>query len=44
MNACCYYYFGSKEQLFTAVLEHAFSALNEAERTLESMASRRSKP
>ncbi|MDI7047848.1 T3SS transcriptional regulator BspR, partial [Escherichia coli] len=28
-----YYYFGSKEQLFTAVLEHAFSALNEAERT-----------
>ncbi|CAB3788942.1 hypothetical protein LMG28690_02759 [Paraburkholderia caffeinilytica] len=30
-----YYYFGSKEQLFTAVLEHAFSALNEAERTLE---------
>jgi len=30
-----YYYFGSKEQLFTAVLEHAFSALNEAERTLD---------
>jgi AcrR family transcriptional regulator len=30
-----YYYFGSKEQLFTAVLEHAFSALNEAERLLD---------
>ncbi|TAM07476.1 MAG: TetR/AcrR family transcriptional regulator [Paraburkholderia sp.] len=30
-----YYYFGSKEQLFTAVLEHAFFALNEAERTLD---------
>jgi AcrR family transcriptional regulator len=30
-----YYYFGSKEQLFTAVLEHAFAALNEAERTLD---------
>lgn len=30
-----YYYFGSKEQLFTAVLEHAFSALTEAERMLE---------
>lgn len=30
-----YYYFGSKEQLFTAVLEHAFSALTEAERVLE---------
>ncbi|AJK47330.1 TetR/AcrR family transcriptional regulator [Burkholderia plantarii] len=30
-----YYYFGSKEQLFTAVLEHAFSALNEAERVLD---------
>jgi AcrR family transcriptional regulator len=30
-----YYYFGSKEQLFTAVLEHAFSALTEAERTLD---------
>lgn len=30
-----YYYFGSKEQLFTAVLEHALSALVEAERTLE---------
>ncbi|WJF91661.1 TetR/AcrR family transcriptional regulator [Paraburkholderia bonniea] len=29
-----YYYFGSKEQLFTAVLEHAFGVLNEAERTL----------
>lgn len=26
-----YYYFGSKEQLFTAVLEHALSALVEAE-------------
>ncbi|VWD24228.1 TetR family transcriptional regulator [Burkholderia contaminans] len=30
-----YYYFGSKEQLFTAVLEHAFSALTEAERELD---------
>jgi AcrR family transcriptional regulator len=30
-----YYYFGSKEQLFTAVLEYAFTALNEAERTLD---------
>lgn len=30
-----YYYFGSKEQLFTAVPEHAFSALTEAERVLE---------
>ncbi|WP_027795535.1 TetR family transcriptional regulator [Paraburkholderia acidipaludis] len=30
-----YYYFGSKEQLFTAVLEHAFCALNEAESTLD---------
>lgn len=30
-----YYYFGSKEQLLTAVLEHAFSALTEAERVLE---------
>jgi AcrR family transcriptional regulator len=30
-----YYYFGSKEQLFTAVLEHAFTALTEAERTLD---------
>ncbi|MDR5756555.1 TetR/AcrR family transcriptional regulator [Caballeronia sp. LZ035] len=30
-----YYYFGSKEQLFTAVLEHALAALVEAERTLE---------
>jgi AcrR family transcriptional regulator len=30
-----YYYFGSKEQLFTAVLEHALSALVEAERTLD---------
>ena len=29
------YYFGSKEQLFTAVLEHAFSALTEAERELD---------
>lgn len=30
-----YYYFGSKEQLFTAVLEHAFSSLTEAERVLD---------
>ncbi len=30
-----YYYFGSKEQLFTAVLEYAFSALNEAENVLD---------
>jgi AcrR family transcriptional regulator len=30
-----YYYFGSKEQLFTAVLEHAFCSLNEAERALD---------
>ena len=30
-----YYYFGSKEQLFTALLEHAFSALTEAERVLD---------
>jgi AcrR family transcriptional regulator len=30
-----YYYFGSKEQLFTAVLEHAFSSLVEAERALD---------
>jgi AcrR family transcriptional regulator len=30
-----YYYFGSKEQLFTAVLEHAFAALTEAEKTLD---------
>ena len=30
-----YYYFGSKEQLFTAVLEHTFGALTEAERTLD---------
>ena len=30
-----YYYFGSKEQLFTAVLEHAFGALMETERTLD---------
>ncbi|AOK31073.1 MULTISPECIES: TetR family transcriptional regulator [Burkholderia] len=29
-----YYYFGSKEQLFTAVLEHAFSAMVEAERAM----------
>ena len=28
-------YFGSKEQLFTAVLEHAFAALTEAEKTLD---------
>jgi AcrR family transcriptional regulator len=30
-----YYYFGSKEQLFTAVLEHALGALTEAERALD---------
>ncbi|SAL17789.1 TetR/AcrR family transcriptional regulator [Caballeronia telluris] len=30
-----YYYFGSKEQLFTAVLEHAFGALMDTERTLD---------
>lgn len=30
-----YYYFGSKEQLFTAVLEYAFSALMEAERAID---------
>jgi len=30
-----YYYFGSKEQLFTAVLEHAFCALTEAEKALD---------
>ncbi|WP_153102210.1 TetR family transcriptional regulator [Paraburkholderia hayleyella] len=30
-----YYYFGSKEQLFTAVLEHTFGVLNEAERALD---------
>jgi AcrR family transcriptional regulator len=30
-----YYYFGSKEQLFTAVLEHALGALTEAEKTLD---------
>lgn len=30
-----YYYFGSKEQLFTAVLEHAISALTEAEKALD---------
>jgi len=30
-----YYYFGSKEQLFTAVLEYALSALTEAERLLD---------
>jgi len=30
-----YYYFGSKEQLFTAVLEHVFGALLEAERQLD---------
>ncbi|WP_233862716.1 TetR/AcrR family transcriptional regulator [Paraburkholderia adhaesiva] len=30
-----YYYFGSKEQLFTAVLEHAFTLLTEAERALD---------
>lgn len=30
-----YYYFGSKEQLFTAVLEQSFSCLSEAERQLD---------
>jgi AcrR family transcriptional regulator len=30
-----YYYFGSKEQLFTAVLEHAFGALTQAEKALD---------
>lgn len=30
-----YYYFGSKEQLFTAVLEHALSALTDAEKTFD---------
>jgi AcrR family transcriptional regulator len=30
-----YYYFGSKEQLFTAVLEHAFTALTDAEKSLD---------
>ncbi|RQH08524.1 TetR/AcrR family transcriptional regulator [Paraburkholderia dinghuensis] len=30
-----YYYFGSKEQLFTAVLEHAFGLLTDAERALD---------
>jgi AcrR family transcriptional regulator len=30
-----YYYFGSKEQLFTAVLEHAFGALMDTERSLD---------
>ncbi|MEJ8795748.1 TetR/AcrR family transcriptional regulator [Trinickia caryophylli] len=30
-----YYYFGSKEQLFTAVLEHAFGALTAAEKALD---------
>ncbi len=30
-----YYYFGSKEQLFTAVLEYAFGALTDAERALD---------
>jgi len=30
-----YYYFGSKEQLFTAVLEHAFAALTDAEKSLD---------
>jgi AcrR family transcriptional regulator len=30
-----YYYFGSKEQLFTAVLEHALGALTDAEKTLD---------
>ena len=31
-----YYYFGNKEQLFTAVLEHAYTAIREAEQQLES--------
>ena len=30
-----YYYFGGKEQLFTAVLERAYGALREAERRLD---------
>ncbi|MDP9153893.1 MAG: TetR family transcriptional regulator [Pseudomonadota bacterium] len=30
-----YYYFGSKEQLFTAVLEHTFTALTDAEKSLD---------
>src|SRR5260370_8592863 len=30
-----YYYFGSKEQLFTAVLKHAFAPLTEPERALD---------
>jgi len=30
-----YYYFGSKKQLFTAVLEYVFGALHEAERSLD---------
>jgi AcrR family transcriptional regulator len=30
-----YYYFGSKEQLFTAVLEQSFSCLSDAERQLD---------
>jgi AcrR family transcriptional regulator len=30
-----YYYFGSKEQLFVAVLEHAYSAIRAAEQTIE---------
>jgi AcrR family transcriptional regulator len=30
-----YYYFGSKDQLFTAVLEHAFGALMDTERSLD---------
>jgi AcrR family transcriptional regulator len=30
-----YYYFGSKEQLFIAVLEHAYSEMVEAERQLD---------
>ncbi|MBV9023746.1 MAG: TetR family transcriptional regulator [Streptomycetaceae bacterium] len=30
-----YYYFGSKEQLFTAVLEHVYAAIREQEQQLE---------
>src|SRR5690349_18257954 len=30
-----YYYFGGKEQLFTAVLERAYGAIRDAERRLE---------
>ncbi|GAA1275766.1 TetR/AcrR family transcriptional regulator [Streptomyces aureus] len=30
-----YYYFGGKEQLFTAVLEHAYSAIRQAEQEVD---------